>query len=130
MKRVGLITLLTIVAGSVSAAMFVPPFAPSPSPEPTNRDKLEMPVRPSAPTITETQRPPVPLLLSPRPATPAVASLPEPVLAAHQLRTRAAASIAARNTRQEGDQGADSQCKGRPLHSVMVAPDGTVHLRC
>ena len=136
MKRVVFVTLMTVLAGTASAAILVP--SPEPESSQVKSTKLDAGPRSSAPTSTETRRPPVPLLPSPRRRTPEITSLAEPP--ADQSQSTAKLQQPGNSPkpaveREAGKSGrdvasGDNSCRGRSLRSVTIEPNGTVHFQC
>jgi hypothetical protein len=137
MKRLALATVLLIVAGTASAAIFVSP-PPAPDPPRDKPAKIDAIVRPSAPTIIETSRAPVPFMPMPRPPAAALASLTEPSPNLSQLQptpqrpdNSAKAAIERDANKYVRDQTSiDGRCRGRSMTSVTIEPNGNVHVRC
>ena len=132
MKRVPLALAFLVVAGTASAAIFSPPTLEITG----NQSATISPVAKSiAPLTIPTGRAPVPLPHLPKPSE--VASLAEPPVAAVSIapRPRPIAPIPPRADRPiEGAQQvrslSETQCGGRPMKSIAVLPDGSVHVQC
>jgi hypothetical protein len=131
MKRVALAVALLAVAGTASAAMFVPPPTPEPPrAAPARVEPVFAVAKPSAPAIIEANRPPVPFVRLPPPPAPQMATLvDQPPVPAPPPKPRSTAQESAKATIERG-LASNGRCAGRPLTSVRVDGNGTVHVQC
>jgi hypothetical protein len=134
MKRVALAAALLVVAGTASAAMFVPPPAPVVREKPARISAEPVMIsalaKPSAPTV-ETKRAPVPFVRLPPPPAPQMASItePPPDLSQIQPKPRPREADTAKSAIERGLAN-NGRCVGRSLTSVRVEGNGTVHVEC
>jgi hypothetical protein len=138
MKRLALALTLVAVTGTASAAIFVPPsksrLEVTSKPEP----KISAGVKSTAPVILA-RRAPVPFTPLPKPPAPQIVSLTEPAPDFSQIRpapipqpppkespTKAGRPESAKEVKSLSD----TRCGGRPMTSIRVEPDGSVHVQC
>lgn len=136
MKHVGLVLAFFVFAGTASAAIFTPP---SNSKLVTARPQEPVPspaVKASA--LVESGRAPVPYTPRPKPPLPQIASLtdsppalmeppPAPVPEAKAPRPK---PDIGRATVKEVRNLSEARCGGRPMSSITVLGDGSVHVQC
>lgn len=130
MKRVPLALAFLAVAGTASAAIFTPPSTSTLETTGNQSATIAPVAKYIAPLTIRTGRAPVPLPHLPKPSE--VASLAEPPIAPDP---RPIAPMPPRANRPiEGVQQvrslSDSQCGGRPMKSITVLPDGSIHVQC
>jgi len=139
MKRLALALALVVVTGTASAAIFVPPSRSRLEVTPKLSPKISLEVKSTAPVILEARRAPVPFTPLPKPPAPHVASLTEPAPDLSQVRPapipqsppKESPPKAGRpESAKEVKSLLDNRCGGRPMTSIRVEPDGSIHVQC
>jgi hypothetical protein len=143
MKRIALAVSLLVVAGTASAAIFVPSPSPVPSRLAPKISSLKTTL--SAPEMIEARQDPVPFvrrgppapriasLKEPPPDFSGISQIPQPAVAPTEPIARTAptkASIERNPEKVVRDLTSDGNCKGRTLTSIRVEPDGRVIVQC
>ena len=125
MKRVPLALAFLAVAGAASAAMLSPPPA-------LTLEHKPLAAKSSASVAIETARAPVPLPNMPKPPPIDIAALAEvpPTVQIAPTPPAQADRASQPGTAKEVRTLSESRCGGRPMKSIAVMPDGSVHVQC
>jgi hypothetical protein len=138
MKRVALAFALVVVAGTASAAIFIPPETPRSSVAAKSEPPVETGpvwlVRQSAPATLDTSRPPVPFVPLPKPPSSWKAAAPGAGSSEQQAVTAAAPAPSrpskAVESQREVNNLSNGRCGGRQMRAIIVSPNGSIHVQC
>jgi hypothetical protein len=141
MKRVPLALAFFVVAGTASAAIFNPPrtnFSHRSTAPLENASRESVDVSPavtsSAPLAIHSARAPVPLPDLPKPPPLDIASVAESPPAAGRVSPSRPTPPPRATLGHAGEKEvrnlSESHCAGRPMKSITVLPDGSVHVQC
>lgn len=138
MKHLGLALAFFVFAGTASAAIFAPPSNSKLVTARPQEPATSPPVKASAFGGIESGRAPVPYAPRAKAPVPQLASLTEPPPAPVQTapapvpeaKALQARPKSGRATAKEVQNLSEARCGGRPISSITVLGDGTVHVQC